>query len=350
MPPDSLKLFDDIERTYLGPSKFSEARWIFMNRTALPGYEYLRVFLQNWFDDYQTSSVKRYSLWKNFHSDKDDEHLSAFFELYLCQLFKAQSFKVEIEPEWESKRPDFLLSLSSGQKILLEATGLYPENKFSKSKKQEQLVIDYLNEHLHSPNFFLHIRISRSPVGKPPSAQILRQVEQFLSRLNYDEVVERSQNDVNMGLERFPSTICDHQTWSIEIIAIPKKDIARGKPGMRPVGSMFYDVVTVNTASHIKHSIDRKYGHYGDLNVPYLLALNVMEDHYNEESLLEALFGEEITYYNLETGELSRSRKPNGSWVRDSGHYQKQRMSAVCVFNKLRPETMDSVNPIVWHH
>lgn len=349
MARQSLKLFDEFEREYLGPSLYSEPHWEYLNRTDRLEYHYVRDLLQNWFDNYETSPEKRSRLCREFRSTDDIQHLSAFFELYLYQLFKNQDFKIEVEPSWEQGRPDFLLTSPQGEKILLEATGVYPEKAFGSAKKLEQRVIDHINQYLESPDFFLHINIRNAPNNTPPYGQILRHLRKQLSQLDYEQVAQKALESEGMGLQRFPLIPWEHEAWTIEFIAIPKAENARGKPDVRPVGSMFYGIELVDTELNIKSRIDNKYGHYGELDIPFILALNVLDSYTNDETVAKALFGDEATNYNLETGEILNFRKPNGSWFGPSG-YQKRRMSGVCIFKRLRPENMHLVDPVLWHH
>jgi len=349
MIQDDLQLFDEIDREYLGPSKYSESHWQFLNRSARPIFQYIREVLEGWFHDYKTSSDKRHHLWTEFRSNRDAEHLSAFFELYLYHLFKKQGFEIEVEPEWEQGRPDFLLTSSEGKRILLEATGIYPERWFGSANKLEQMVIDDLNEHLTSPDFFLHIKIAQAPDNTPPYAQIRRYLQEQLGQLDYDQVVQDALGREGMGLKRFPSISWVHDTWTIEFIAIPKKNEARGKAGVRPIGSMFYDFSWVDSTSALKACINNKYRHYGELNIPYILAMNVVDIFADEEALLDALFGQEVWNLDFETDTTSISRQPNGAWFGPGGP-QKKRVSCICAFWRLRPENMYLVNPVIWHH
>lgn len=349
MIQDNLQLFDEMVREYLGPSKYSEPHWQFLNRSARAVFQYIREVLDGWFRNYEAPPDKRHHLWTDFRSDRDTKHLSAFFELYLYHLFKNQGFDVKVEPEWEQGRPDFLLTSAEGKEILLEATGIYPERWFGEAKKLEQKVIDYLDENLDSPDFFLHIRIANAPDDPPPYAQMQRYLQKKLAQLDYDQVLQDALGREGMGLNRFPSIPWVHDTWTIEFIAIPKRNDARGKTGVRPTGSMFYDFTWVDSTPSLKACIDSKYGHYGDLRIPYILAINVVDPFADEESLLDALFGQEVWNLDLETDKTFVSRQPNGAWFGPNGP-QKKRVSGICVFWRLRPENMHTVNPMIWHH
>lgn len=341
MRRESPRLFDDIDRDYLGPIRRSEPYWHFLNRTGRTDFQYIREVLESWFRNYEASTEKRHRLWKKFRSDKKAEHLSAFFELYLYHLFKRQGFEIEVEPEWEQGCPDFLLTSPQGKKILLEATGTYPERR---SGYEEML--DYLDDHLVSPDFYIGTKILRRPDNTPPHTKILRELQRKVDQLDCDQAQDALSRE-SMGLKRFPSITLPNDA-GIEFIAIPKKGEERGKADERPIGSETIHFGRVDTISGIKARIDHKYGHYGELSIPYVLALNVVDAYADRESLLDALLGQEVVNLNWETGETFVSRLP-GAWFGPNGP-QKTRMSGICVFSRLRPENMHIVNPVIWHH
>lgn len=349
MMQDNVELFDNFDRKHIEPSKYSEPQWEYLNRAARPGYQYIRELLQEWFNDFEATPDKRGRLWADFRSDKDAEHLSAFFELYLHQLFKKQGFEIDIEPEWEQGRPDFILTSPRGEKILLEAAGIYPERWFGSAKKLEHMVIDDLNDNLVSPDFFLHINIENAPNDYPPYGRIRRYLQGQLAQLNYDQVVNDAIGREGLGLKRFPSITWKHDSWTIEFIAIPKKDLARGKPGVCPIGSISYGFEYVDTASSIKSRIDNKYGKYGELNLSFIIAINNVDAYADEDSMLDALFGQEVVHVSADSNETSVSRQPNGAWFGPNG-YQKKRVSGICYFRRLHPTSMHLVSPVVWHH
>lgn len=349
MSKDNLLLFDEIAREYLGPSQFSESHWHFLNRTGRPAFQYIREVLEDWFSEYKASLSKRRKLCTDFRSGRDAEHLAAFFELYLYHLFKKQGFEIEVEPEWEQGSPDFLLTSANGKTILLEATGIYPERWFGSASKLEQKVLDDLNKHLDSPDFFLDIEIKQAPNNSPPYAQIRRYLQKQLELLDYDQVMQEALGREDMGLERFPSIPWIHDTWTIEFTVMPKQSEARGKAGVRPVGQIFYDFGWVDSVSAIKACIHKKYRHYGELDIPYILAINNVDPFTDEEDLCNALFGQEVWHMNIKTDEISPSRQPNGAWFGPRGWTQ-TRISSICSFQRLRPENIHMVSPIIWHH
>jgi hypothetical protein len=253
-----------------------------------------------------------------------------------------------VEPEWENGKPDFMLTTSEGKKILLEATGIYPKRWFGPAKQQEDVLLDRLNEQLDLPDYFLHVKVEKAGSGNPPFGKIRSYLQNQLVQLDYDDVVKDAREQEGLGQKQFPSWIWDNDAWKLKFTVSPKKEEARGKPG-HPVGSTSSGFEYVDVASSIKSAIKRKYRRYGELDLPYIFALNVVDPFADGYSLADALFGQEVINLNFDTGERSISRQPNGSWLGPKD-WQKTRMSAICVFKRLRPVMMHTVSPTIWHH
>src|SRR6266851_7134670 len=90
-----LKLFDDIVRTNKSSQKRRKSFYDFINQSTRPEYEAARQLLETWFQDYDTDREQNCkNLKQKFCADENDNHLSAFFELYSHALLKHQRFLV----------------------------------------------------------------------------------------------------------------------------------------------------------------------------------------------------------------------------------------------------------------
>ena len=172
-------------------------------------------------------------------------------------------------------------------------------------------------------------------------------LQKQLQRLDYEEIVRNVLNADDMDLQPYPSIVWAHDSWTIEFLAIPKNE-ARGIPGIRPIGSIFRGAESVDSVSSIKRRIDSKYSHYGEPSIPYVLAINLV-DYADDESVVDALLGDQVGWFSPATGKFTVAREQNGAWISPSG-YQKKRMSALCVFRGLRPILIHKIQPVVWHH
>ncbi len=342
------QLFDEFERSDIEPSRFSEPRFEFLNRTARQSLKYVRQIIQQWFNEYKASAKKRERLCTEFRSIDDTKHLSAFFEIYLHQMFCRMGFSVEVEPDWKQGTPDFLLTTPDSGRILVEATCVFPEAWFGSAKKRERIVLDYINENLSSPDYWLHITINEAPSDNPPIRHIREFLDSKIASLDFDDVVRSVVENREAGFDPYPTFTWKHESWNIEFRLLPKNE-ARGDTEARPIGIINYSFGRIDSVTGIKSRIDSKYGKYGDLELPYVLAINIFDDFVDDYDIREVLFGKEAVYVPSDFSHPYSKRIPNGSWFGPKG-YQKQRMSGLLEFRRLSPGTIHIVKPMLWHH
>src|SRR5437868_6696833 len=116
-----MSIFDDIARTSL-ELPAGEAQFAYLNLSGRAEAARIREKVDAWFDGYPEKH--RDELIARFRSAIDDQHHSAFFELFLYQLLLARGCKVlEIEPTLPhtTKSPDFLAENAAQERFYLEA-------------------------------------------------------------------------------------------------------------------------------------------------------------------------------------------------------------------------------------
>src|SRR5258708_3405234 len=114
-------IFDDIPRASLALPA-CEAQFAYLNLSARQEAARVREKVDAWIDGYPEKN--RAELIARFRSAIDDQHHSAFFELFLHQLLLARGCKVlEIEPSLPhtTKSPDFLAENEAHERFYLEA-------------------------------------------------------------------------------------------------------------------------------------------------------------------------------------------------------------------------------------
>src|SRR5579885_3393200 len=93
-----LTLFDEIVRTEKSARNRRQSFYASLNRSVGAEYDAIRQVLETWFCDYPSDPEQSRSLLQGkFRSDNNQNHLSAFFELYLYALLKHQAFVVSPE-------------------------------------------------------------------------------------------------------------------------------------------------------------------------------------------------------------------------------------------------------------
>jgi hypothetical protein len=244
---------------------------------------------------------------------------------------------------------DFKVSKDGKPLFYLEATLAALSDAKASAKARENQVYDALNR-MKSPNFFIGVKVDGAPATSPPGAELRRFLEDKLSNMDPDAITKQYEQG---GRRALPHWYWEHEGWRITFFPIPKKPEARGKPDARPVGFIMLGARWGTPPVGIKKSIQDKASKYGELDLPYVIAINVIDEFGAHESdISDALFGKEqlvvITQGNKVVEEQLR-REPNGVWYGPEGP-QNQRVSAALITVNLTPWTIAIATPSLWHN
>lgn len=113
------------------------------------------------------------------------------------------------------------------------------------------------------------------------------------------------------------------------------------QPGPMRIGAHWTGLRASRPDEAIRKRIKSKAMRYGKLAMPYILAVNCIDDGAEEADVLDALFGSE-QLVEIQTTESPRwivDRAPDGVWIGPGGP-QCTRLSAVLVVDKLQPWTI----------
>lgn len=125
------------------------------------------------------------------------------------------------------------------------------------------------------------------------------------------------------GIDALPRWSFRDQEWTIDFYPIPKKPEARGKAGVRPIGIRTTEPRQINSGSAIRDTLLEKARRYGELDLPYVIAVNALtEFRIHKEDVMEALFGEKhvlIPRYPASQAGVREERTPNGLWTSPTG-------------------------------
>ena len=341
-------LCEDISRNFKGTRGHTEPLYEYLNRSARPSMERVRDLLEGWFS-YLPSDAKN-EIRSRFRSSDDIQHQSAFFEIYLHALFSKLGFQIEIHPEipGQTTHPEFLVSKEEKPVSYIEATLASGPKEDKAADKRESVVYETIDK-TNSPNFFIGIKVSGSPNTPPPGRKWRTFLEKWLSELDPDTLGEKIES---YGLEGLPTATRDHDGWTITFQAIPKSPKARGKPGIRPIGVRFFGFEQLKEDEYIRNAVKEKATKYGNLDFPYVIAINVLSIFCRDQIVMDALFGDEgIRFYNKPGGGSYHKpiRNPNGAFCGPSGP-QNTRVSGVIICKNLLWGNISSENPVLWHN
>jgi hypothetical protein len=342
-------LFDQVQRDSKAPRGHVEPYFSYLNRSARPSSEKMRAVLEDWFSRYPSEAKNE--LRTRFRSLDNIQHQSAFFELYLHELLLKLGYTVKVHPDLGGRptHPEFLVFLKGEPVFYLEGTLASGPKEENATEKRENQVYETIDK-IHSPNFFLKINVRGSPNTPPPGKKWSLALEKWLATLDPNELEQRMKaNDFGV----LPSKTLNHDGWNVTFQAIPKSPKARGKSGIRPIGMRFFGFEECKEDEYIRNAIKEKATKYGNLNIPYIIAINVLSLFSNDDlMILDALLGDEgITSYHMPDGSFvdKLTREPNGAFLGPQGP-QNTRVSGIIICSNLYIRNITKVNPVLWHN
>lgn len=347
---NTMKLFDDIERNDYERAQYAESQFAYLNRTARVEFARIRDELERWFSRYPPSGQAE--LRARFRSRFNSQHQAAFFELFLHELLLRLRCQVTLHPNIPNvtRKPDFLVKSPTGECFYIEAAIVTMESDAEAAARARMNdVYDVLNRRVDSPDFFLWINTDGVSTTPPPARKIASFVSERLAELDPDEITRLYESG---RIEEIPRWSFEHEGCKIEFEPIPKKPEARGKPGVQPIGMQGPDAQWVDHRTPIRKAITKKARRYGDLDLPYVIAVNVLEL-IDEVDVREALFGEEqftILFSQSEPANpvgIRMSRLPNGAYMNDPTY---TRVSAVLLATQLFVDNIPRANLRLYHN
>lgn len=344
-----MTLFDDVTRSDRRPARENEPLFDYYNTSGRRSVDGIRTTLDTWFQRIPESA--KTELRARFRSPTASQHQSAFFELYLHELLCCSGFSVTLHPNVPGDvrtHPDFLVLQNDIPCFYLEATLALPSGNETAANARIAQVYDTLNA-MESPNFFLGIRLRGAPATPPHGARLRRDLTRWLSGLDPDVLRHTLEAAHWDGL---PSYEWSHDGWDLSFLPIAKSPSLRGQPGVRPIGVRIPAVRLLNSHAAMKTAICNKATRYGDLDLPFVVAVNVIDIFADDDDIMNALFGEEnVTGTPHPDGiiDLTPGRNGNGAWFGPQGP-QNTRVSAAFVLLNMDVWNMVSQSPKIIHN
>jgi hypothetical protein len=306
--------------------------------------EALKENLEVWFSSFPTDG--KLDLQQRFRSRIKGQHDAAYFELHLHRLFTQMGFGLGVHPDLEGEKthPDYLVLRDGAPLFYLEATIARDSETEASEKQRANQVLEAL-EQLKSPDFSLSIRVQGVPTTPPPGAKLRKKLEQWLATLKYEEVVALWQSE---DLDSMPRFLWKHEGWELTVEPIPKSLERRGSTDVRAIGMTLPEVRTLSLHEDVRKAVELK-NRYGDLDLPFLLAINVTDEFsVGKIDVMNALFGEETVIFDRD-GARPGSRLPNGAWFTKYGP-RNTKISAVMVYANVGPWNAKQREPWIVHN
>lgn len=333
-------LFNDQHRTDATPKRNRESDFSFLDRSARPEMERVRIFLEDLTRTYPAQEIDE--LRARIRSGNDAHFKSATFELILHASLLRLGCTLEAHPQLPNgspARPDFHVTTPDGQEFYLEAV-LASENNGADAAADARIgtTLDALAQASH-PNFWVAIEWEGVPNSQPSGNRLRACTLAWLNSLDPDQI----QNVIDVsGFEATPAFVWRHEDWAVTLRPIPLKPERRGT-STTLIGVLNGGGGLVDAWTPIKNAVKSKGTKYGELDKPLLVAIDFETFHLDRIDEMQALYGQEQYLFAAEdpAGEPEFQRAPNGAWHGKRGP-QFTRVSGVWLFNDLNPYTVAS--------
>jgi hypothetical protein len=321
-----MSVFDDIGRENDQPRQEGEPLFSYLNKSSRPAAQRVRDLVDEWISEYPESH--REGLIARLRSDIDDHHQSAFFELFLHKFLRTRGCKIiEIEPKLQhtNKSPDFLVEAPTGERFYLE--GVLASGR----SNQETAAYARLNtalaaiDNVPSPNNFLSLTTEGLPTAPLSLKKLKRGVQSWIAGLPAGEAAK----------DAAPFKYEEHGC-RIELRALPRK---KPEEGARAVGMRNFPITQITPHQEIRPGLKKKASRYGELDLPYVVAIDCLSMYHREEGVIDALLGEPYVAFTRQAdGSMKEEhrRRPDGVWYGPpNGQPQNTRMSGVLAFFRI---------------
>lgn len=276
--------FSIVRRSDQRSRRGHDTSYDYLNRSARLEAFAIRSLVREWLRSYP--STHRAEWCSRFESGEDLDFYSSFWELYLYTYFKRLGFEIEVAPGSDGgafKAPDFLLSRGE-LRFYLEATtahGSAPdEPRIRRWKTDVRIALDKIS----SRDFFVTLDWEAKPSEQPACAGLQHRVRNWLSRLNYFDVRDAFYDDD----QQVPELRLELGGGRIRLTPIPKSNRRLSES---IVGVEGFGLSGVHAIPAIRRSLRAKSSRYGEMGLPYIVAINVLSTVAGDDEYVDALFG-----------------------------------------------------------
>jgi len=320
-----MDLFDDIVRTEHRTPLAEDTKFSYLNASARPEATAVRAFLEDCISRYPADH--RDALVTRLRSI-DTTHDAAVFELLVHEmLIRAGHEIVEVEPavEGRSTNPDFLVRAPDGTEFIVECVMANGESSSEASAQRRLTTALDAASAVPSPVHFIAVKVQGIPTQPVSLKTLRRDLSTWIAQLPADEAAAKHARPLI------------HRQHGLQLLFSAM--VKRKKPfveGGRSIGSISYGIRTAIPGDDLRGSLLKKANKYGQLSVPYVIAVNGAGDAAGERDLLDALLGSPVAILRRsapdDEGTLEGGRSNDGV-LHDGRRARKRGVSAILSFD-----------------
>ncbi|HYD50185.1 MAG TPA: hypothetical protein VEB21_17640 [Terriglobales bacterium] len=347
-------VFDSRPRTENRKAKRGESHFDYLNLSARKAAANVRDLVEAWLGHFPSRA--RAKLRTRLRSTDNVVFLPAFFELYCHEMLRQHGYLCEPDFPIEGaagKNVDFKVHPPDGKPpFLLEAIVPGLSGPAAADRARIDAIYNAIDAKLDSPHFFIAIEEANAKPRVPiPVGTLCRQMEKQMARLNPDVFAAQPRGARRMSGPLWKATAAG---WTVVYSLILKSPALRGRPGVRPIGSVARELNHEELLSTIRAAVRAKASRYGRPGIPYIVATNVVACRWALPSLdvadgKEALYGREIVVSSRDDPKPRLDRAKDGVFVGPKGP-RHTRVSGAMLVSAITPWSVASQSPVLYHH
>lgn len=329
------QVFDDGPHDISGGADHLIPQFQYLNRSNRDEAERVRSTIEDFYSRYPASSQVK--LRTRLRSDDDTQHLGAAFELIMHELLLRGGCQIiSVEPTLEGARrsPDFLAETPEGMRFYLEATVATGRSRNQEGGDRRLREAIQEIDRVQSPDYFLNLHVTGYPQHPVSVGRLRREVEGWLTTLDYEFISTLT----NRHDTTHPEFIFEQHGAEFRITVIPRQLTRGTNERGRAIAGRMLAPLSVQPGDAIRAAVTGKAGRYGELGMPYVVAVNALSTYAHEDDVIQAMFGTEVvSVRQTENGFEERlSREADGVWFGPGGPVY-TRVSAVISTERLGP-------------
>ncbi|MFJ6543302.1 hypothetical protein ACIQMP_22005 [Streptomyces sp. NPDC091385] len=325
-------------RTDAAPKRASESNAEFFERIAGPFWDQVRDVINEWWSHFPLEAQS--GLRSRLRDRNSDANVfSALWELYVHEMLLGSGCTVEIEQQIGTggKFPDFLATRGD-EKFIVEAIWTAENLDVTGSSSLPPQVVDAIDR-VPSPNFYVSYKIDSVGSTTPRQNRLRSGLKRWLASLDPDQVAAGHERKVSR-----PKHVWQEEGWRLEFEAIPRSPGRRGDPTSRTIG-IHPSVWVADGSDRVLKAVRKKGKKYGDLALPFIVAVGNSAAFPEDEDIESALYGTTVECTHR-AGSIF-GRNPDGYWIpaQDQAH---SRVSGVLTVGNPAPWTWAKKVPVLW--
>ncbi|WP_237542738.1 MULTISPECIES: hypothetical protein [unclassified Streptomyces] len=324
-------------QTDSAPKRASESNAEFFERVAGPFWDQVRNVINEWWSHFPPDDPS--GLLSRLRDRNSDVNVfSALWELYLHEMLIRSNCTVKIEQEIGKgdSRPDFLVTRGD-ERFAIEAR--WTAERLGGTGDSIPPQVKDAIDCIPSPNFSVSYKVEAVGLTTPSQKRLKNELPRWLASLDPDLVTAEYEQKIPL-----PRYVWREAGWGLTFEAIPRSPERRGNPASRTI-SIHPSVWVADDSRRVFEAVKNKGGKYGDLDLPFIVAIGNAALFHEDEDIESALYGTSVEYE--QHTEPTFARNSDGYWIAAQARTH-SRVSGVLVVDNPAPWTWTKKIPVLW--